>query len=99
MLQAAGLHGLSFDPVSLHQNSLSASEVDVGRCQVAQALVVTLVIVMRHKGLDLRLQITRQEVVLQQDAGLERLMPALDLEGIALKVRKTTPGANKPRFC
>jgi hypothetical protein len=72
VLQAAVLDGLSFDPFSLHQNALAASEGDVGRGQSAQALVVALVIAVRHKRPDLRLQITRHEVVRQQDAAFER---------------------------
>ena len=39
---------------------------------------------MLHKGRDLRLQIAGQVVVLEQDAVLQRLMPALDL---ALRLR------------
>src|SRR5690349_24575584 len=79
MLQAAALNGLPFDPFSLPQNGFSASEVDIGGCEIVEALVVAPVIVMRHKRRDLRLQVARQEVVLQQNAVLERLVPALDL--------------------
>ena len=70
---------LLFDPFSSHQNGFSASEVDVGGREIVEALVVAPVIVMRHKGLDLLLQIAGQEVILQQNAVLERLVPALDL--------------------
>lgn len=59
MLLAAALDGLSFDPFSPLQNGFSASDVHVGGGQVAQALVVALEIVMRHKGLYLYLQISR----------------------------------------
>ncbi len=52
--------------------------------------MVAPVIVMRHKGLDLRLQITRQEVVLQQDAVLERLVPAFDLALCHRVIRRPT---------
>ena len=61
MLQAAGLDGLSFDPFSFHQNGFSASEVDVGGREIVEALVVALVIIVHHKGLDLRLQVSRQK--------------------------------------
>ena len=44
---------------------MATSEVDVGRGEVAQALVVALVIVVVDKGLDLGLEIAGQVVVLQ----------------------------------
>jgi len=52
MQQAAVLDGLSLDPFPLHEDCLAASEVDVGRRQVADALVVTKVIVMGDEGVD-----------------------------------------------
>ena len=55
-----------------------ASEVDVGGCDIAQALMVALVVIMVDKGLDLGFKIARQEVVFQQDAVLQSLMPPLD---------------------
>ena len=58
MLQAAGLDGLSFYPFSLPQNALTASDVDVGRREVVEALVVAPVIIVRHERVDLRLKIT-----------------------------------------
>ena len=59
MLQAPMFDGLSFDLVPFQQNDLAAPEVDVGRCEVVEALVVAPVIVMRDEGLDLGLKITR----------------------------------------
>ena len=41
--------------------------------------MVTVVIVVLDEALDLRFEITRQIIVLQQYPGLERLMPTLDL--------------------
>ena len=69
----------AFDPFSFQQDGLAASEVDVGRRQVAQALVVAPVIVVLDEALDLGFEIAGQVVVLEQDAVLERLVPALDL--------------------
>ena len=45
VLQAAVGDGLSFDPFSFCQNGWAASEVDVGRGEVVDALVVAAVIV------------------------------------------------------
>ena len=79
MQQAAVLDCLSFDPFSLHEDCLAAPEVDVGRRQVADALVVAKVIVVGDEGFDLGFEITGQIVVFKQDAVLQRLVPALDL--------------------
>ena len=53
MLQAPMLDRLSFDFLPFDQNGLAAPEVDVGGREVAQALVVTAVIVVLDEGLDL----------------------------------------------
>ena len=50
--------GLSFDPFSCLQDGVTASEVDVGRREISEALVVAVVIVVLDEGLDLILQIT-----------------------------------------
>ena len=77
--QASVLDGLSFDPFSFQQNGLAAPEVDVGRGEVGDGLVVSQVVVVGDEGGDLGFEIAGQIVVLQQDPVLERLMPALDL--------------------
>ena len=46
MLQAAIGNGLSFDSFSFCQDDGAASEVDVGRGEVADALVVAAVVVI-----------------------------------------------------
>ena len=68
--QASVLNGLSFDPFSFQQNGVAASEVDIGRCQIADGLVVTLVVVVIDEGVDLSLEIAGQIVILEQDAVL-----------------------------
>ena len=94
--QASGLDGLSFDPFSFEQDGVASSEVDVGRCEVADGLVVTLVVVVIDEGIDLSLEIAGQVVVLKQDAVLQRLVLAFDLalglgmEGSAPDVRDAT---------
>ena len=42
-------------------------------------LVIAQTVVVRDEGVDLGFEIVREEVVLQQNAVLERLMPALGL--------------------
>ena len=79
MTQAPGLDSLSFDPFSLLQDGLAASEVDIGRGEVLQALVIASMVVLIDKGIDLLPEITGQVVVFQQDAVLQGLVPSLDL--------------------
>ena len=79
MKQASRFDGLSFDLFSLFQNGLAPSEVYVGGCEILQALVVSSVVVVIDKCVDLLSEITRQVVVFQQDAVLQSLVPPLDL--------------------
>ena len=90
MPQAAVQDGLAFDPFSFLQNGRATPEVDIGRREVAQALVVAPMIVVLHEGADLGLQVSRQVVVLEQDPVFERLVPALDL-ALRLRVVGSTP--------
>jgi len=78
-MQAPRFECLLFDPFALFQNGFVSAEVDVGRRDVVEALMDALVIVVIDKGRDLRLDIAGQEVVFEQDAVLEGLMPTLDL--------------------
>ncbi len=79
MLQAPILECLSLDPFSSFDDSGSPAEVGIGRRHIVEALVVALVVVVLDEGLDLLFEIAGQEVVLQQHAVLERLVPAFDL--------------------
>jgi hypothetical protein len=55
----------------------AAPEVDVGGCEIAETLVVAAVVVMIDERRDLPFEITWQEVVFQQDAVLQSLVPSL----------------------
>src|SRR5690348_11529644 len=79
MLQASVGNGLSLDPLSFYQDTGTAPEVDVGWGEIIDALVVTAAVVVVDEGGDLGFEIAREEVVFQQDAVLEGLVPALDL--------------------
>ena len=79
MLQAPLFDGLSLDPFSLQQDGLAAPEVDVGGGKIVEALVVASMVVVLDEGGDLGFEIARQEIVFEQDAVLQCLMPALDL--------------------
>ncbi len=79
MLQAPMLDGLAFDLLPFQQDDVATSEVDVGGREIAQAFVITLMIVVFDEGLDVSFEVTGQVIVFQQDAVLQGLMPALDL--------------------
>ena len=79
MLQAAALDRHFLDLFPFSDDGFVTSKIDVSGCDVAQALVVALMVVVLGEGLDLLFEIARQEVVLQQHAVLQGLVPALDL--------------------
>ena len=79
MLQAAIGNGLSFDPFSFCQNIRRPPEVDIGGGKIIDALVVAAVVVVGDERRDLGFEIAGQEVIFQQDAVFEGLVPALDL--------------------
>ena len=54
MLQAPMFNGLSFDPFSLFDDGFCAAKVGIGRCDVFQALVIALVVVVFDERFDLR---------------------------------------------
>ncbi len=89
-MQASRFERLSFDPFALFQSGFVPSEVDVGGCDVVDALVVTLMVVVIDEGLDLRLKIARQEVVFQQDAVLQGLVPSFDF-ALGLRMVRCAP--------
>ena len=51
-MQASRFECLSFDPFPLLQDGFIAAKVDVGGCDVVQALVVAMMIVVIDKGLE-----------------------------------------------
>ena len=79
MLQATVGDGLAFDPFAFEEDGFSPPEVDVSRSEIVEALVIAGMVVVLDEGRDLAFEIAGQVVMLEQDAVLERLMPALDL--------------------
>ena len=78
MLQAAVLDSQFLDLVPLSDDGFVAPKIDVSRCDVVQALVVALVVVVIDEGPDLMFEIARQIVVFEENPVLHGLMPALD---------------------
>ncbi len=66
MLQATFLDCVSFDPFSFQQDGLTAPEVDVGRGEIVDALVIAPVVVVRDECIDLSFEIAGQIIVLEQ---------------------------------
>jgi hypothetical protein len=79
VLRAALPDGLFLDLLSRFQDLRTAAMVDVGGRKVAEALVAAAVVVVLDEGADLPFEVSRQEVVFQQDAVLQGQMPAFDL--------------------
>src|SRR5258708_966909 len=71
MLQATFCDGCTLDASTLC--------VDVGRGEVVDALVIADVVIVLDEGFDLPFEIAEQAVVVEQNAVLEGLVPALDL--------------------
>ena len=65
MVQAPIFDSLSFDPFTLLDDGLRSAEVDIGRRDVVQALVVALMVVVLDERFDLSFEIAGQEVVFQ----------------------------------
>ena len=71
VLQAAMFDGLSLDPFTLFDDGFGPAEVGIGRGDVLEALVVAPMVVVLDERLDLTFEVSRQEVVFQEDAVLE----------------------------
>jgi hypothetical protein len=70
MLQATIGDGLAFDPFTFEEDGLGSSEVDVGRHEIAQALVIAGMVVMSHESRDLTFEIAGQIIVLEQERSI-----------------------------
>ena len=57
VLQASGFDGVAFDPFSFQQDGLTIPEVDISRRQIADALVVSEMVVVGDEVTDLLLKI------------------------------------------
>ena len=79
MLQAAVCDGGQLDALSFCEDRLGSAEVDVGRREVVDALMIADVIVVLDEGVDLPFEISGQIIVVEQNAVLQGLVPALDL--------------------
>ena len=65
-----GLRWSGFDPFAFEEDGLGSSEVDVGRREIAQALVIAGMVVMSHESRDLTFEIAGQIIVLEQERSI-----------------------------
>lgn len=65
-------------------------EVNVCRGQIVDALMVSVVIIVIYERTNLRFQVCREVVVVQQDAVFQGLVPALDF-ALCLRMVRRTP--------
>ena len=79
MLQASVCDSCSLDALSLDEDCLGPAEVDVGRGQIVDALMIADVVVVFDEGVNLPFEIAGQIVVVEQNAVLQGLVPTLDL--------------------
>jgi hypothetical protein len=74
MVQAAVLCGFHFDERSFGQDGFATTKIDVSRCQVADPLVVAVVVVVIDEGGDGGFNLPVEEVVLGQEVVLQGLV-------------------------
>ena len=79
MLQATVCDGCTLDALTFGEDCLGPAEVDVGRGEIVDALVIADVVVVLDEGADLPFEIAGQVIVVEQNAVLQGLVPALDL--------------------
>ncbi len=69
MQQAAFLDCLVFDFLSSSEDCFGSTEIDIGGCQIADALVVSVVVVVIDEVADGMFERSWRIVVFQQDTG------------------------------
>ena len=73
MLQATVCNSDTLDTQAFCEDCLSSPEVDIGRSEIVEALVIADVVIVRDEAIDLPFEITGQIVVVEQDAALQGL--------------------------
>ena len=65
VLQATVCNSGTLNALAFGEDCLSSPEVDIGRSEVVEALVIADVVIVRDEGVDLPFKITRQIVVVE----------------------------------
>ena len=74
---------------------MAAPEVDVGRSEIVEALVVSAMIVMLDESRDLRFEVFLEEVVFEQDA-VKKLLSKNRRAGLRPPLGLRPPGRLRP---
>jgi hypothetical protein len=61
VLQAAVCDGEALDVLTFCEDCLSSPEVDIGRSEIVDALVIADMVIVRNEGVDLPFEITGQK--------------------------------------
>lgn len=77
MLQAAVCDGDALDALTFCEDCFSSPEVDIGRSEIVDALVIADMVIVRDEGVDLPFEITGQVIVVEQNAILRGLVPTV----------------------
>ena len=72
MLQATVCNSDTLDTQAFCEDCLSSPEVDIGRSEVVEALVIANVVIVRDEGIDLPFEI-RQSTLISSRSPLESL--------------------------
>jgi hypothetical protein len=72
-MQAPFFYSVSLDPFGLFDDRFCAAEAGIGRCDVFEALVIALPVVVFDERLDLGFKVDWQIIILQQDSVLRAL--------------------------
>ena len=65
MLQATVCDGDAFDTLSFCEDLFGSAKVDVGRCDIVDALMIAGIVVVLDECIDLAFEIARQIVVVE----------------------------------
>src|SRR4029453_17308170 len=90
MLQATVCNSGTLNALAFCEDCLSSPEVDIGRSEVVEALVIADVVIVREEGVDLPFMITGSKEVVEHDAALQGLVPTLDLSFGLRVIRRPT---------
>jgi hypothetical protein len=91
MVQAAVLDGLVFDAHSFGRDGFDAAEVDVSRCEVADALVVAVFVVVVDKGGNGRFELRSEEdmsAAIELTIGVTTLVAQAEREAISRRTKE-----------
>jgi hypothetical protein len=99
MLQATIGDGLSFDAVSLLQDYGTPSEIDIGGREIIEALVISVMIVVRHESFDAPFEIDpAPSNASALEVRMDRKIGGKSCLASVTRLRKSSPSCGKSKF-